>query len=296
MRILTEASGSLTAAYLLKAIRDAGHQALGSDVSPLTAVDCLADDFLQFPPKDDAQLWPRISALLQERRVDLVLPSFDEMMIGWAERQTEFAAQGTRVIVSPLTTVQTCQDKWESYRFFRDNDIPTPDTSLSQDFGLVKPRTGRGGAGVRFTDQPVNMDGMISQRPVQGQELTVDALFDTDGMPVYIIPRRRIGVRDGKSTQGETVRHEDVTRLVRRIATALHFVGPINFQCFVDGADIQFIEINPRIAGGMALGFAASENWIPLLVDNLVHGHPLSPKPVRYGLKMVRYYAECFVS
>ena len=296
MRILTEASGSPTAAYLLKAIRECGAEAVGSDIAALTPAHCLADHYLHVPPHDDPDLWPRMEALLEAHRIDLVIPSLDETMTGWAERQEALAARGTRVAISPLETVRTFQDKWATYRFFREHGIPTPATALTQEHPLVKPRWGRGGAGVRVTERPTDMSGMISQALAHGDELTVDALFDASGAPVYIVPRRRLQVRDGKSTQGITLRHPGVEGHVRRMAEAIRFVGPINFQCFVDGERISFIEVNPRIAGGMALGLAATENWVPLLVDNLVHGRPLRPGPIRYGLKMIRYYAECFVS
>jgi carbamoyl-phosphate synthase large subunit len=296
MRILTEASGGLTSAYLLKAIHDAGHQAIGSDISDLTAAHCLADDFIRLPGKDDPSLWQTLSALLHEHSIDAVIPSLDEMMAGWAERQQCFAAEGIKVIISPQETIRTCQDKWATYQFFRSLDIPTPATSLNQDHPLIKPRQGRGSTGIEITTQPVTMEGRISQTIAGGEEITIDALFDNAGHPVYIIPRRRLQVRNGKSTMGETLQHDGIDSYIRRMARSLRFIGPINFQCFIDGDDVQFIEINPRIAGGMALGFAASENWITPMMNNLIHNRPIQAKPVRYGLKMIRYYAECFIS
>ena len=103
-------------------------------------------------------------------------------------------------------------------------------------------------------------------------------------------------MKDGKSTVGVVERHEGIEHWVRSICKRLPFVGPINLQCFVlpDGT-IKFVEINPRIAGGMALGFAATENWIDLIVRNMLYGQSLSPKPVFDGLEMRRYYAEVFV-
>jgi carbamoyl-phosphate synthase large subunit len=44
----------------------------------------------------------------------------------------------------------------------------------------------------------------------------------------------------------------------------------------------------------MALGFAATENWINLIVKNLVEGIPITPIKVRNGLRMERYYDEIF--
>jgi len=140
------------------------------------------------------------------------------------------------------------------------------------------------------------MEGMVSQQVVEGDEYTIDTFFDKDGVPIYIIPRKRIAVKNGKSTRGVVCRHDKIIHYIEMMAKVTRFIGPINFQCFDHHGDISFIEINPRIAGGMALGFAASENWIPLIVDNLVYGQSITPKPIKYGLKMVRSYAEYFIS
>ena len=61
-----------------------------------------------------------------------------------------------------------------------------------------------------------------------------------------------------------------------------------------DGS-VKFIEINPRIAGGTALGFASTESWITLIVNNIIGGEPIEPKLIQYGLEMRRYYAEIFI-
>jgi len=295
MRILTEASGSLVASYLINAIRDAGYEAVGSDIDTLNPGFCLADDFVALPHKNDPGLWNAIEKALLNKKISVVIPSFDETMVGWAERREYFARLGVFIVVSPLETVRICQDKWETYRFFNGAGVPCPRTSLEQNYPLVKPRLGRGAEGVCIPHGPVSMEGMISQEIAQGEEYTVDAFFDREGEPVYIVPRKRIGVQNGKSTRGIVCRHDGIEHYIRVMGQAARFSGPINFQCFVEGETLSFIEINPRIAGGMALGFAATENWVRLIVDNLILGRPINPKPVRYGLKMVRYYAECFI-
>ena len=68
-------------------------------------------------------------------------------------------------------------------------------------------------------------------------------------------------------------------------------------QCFEDSeGGIKFTEINPRVAGGMALGFAASENWISLIMKNILEKESIETKKIVFGLKMLRYYDELFVS
>jgi carbamoyl-phosphate synthase large subunit len=296
-RILTEASGSLTAGYLIKSIREAGQVCVASDIDPHCVGSLLADEFVLMPPANDPALWPKIERLLSEAGIDVVLPSLDETLLGWSERSGSLRERlGVQVVLSDPETVAICQDKWRTYQFFVANDVPTPATSLTQDYPLVKPRFGRGGRGVRIAGQPVDMTGMLSQEPITGVEYTVDVFCDRDARPVYVVPRRRMDVRGGKSTGGIVERQEGISGWVHQICRHLRFVGPVNLQCFVlpDGS-VRFVEINPRIAGGMALGFAATENWIGLIVRGILGGEPIEPVPIRYGLEMRRYYAEVFV-
>jgi carbamoyl-phosphate synthase large subunit len=296
LRILTEASGSLVSAYLINAIKAAGHVSVASDVDSHCLGRYLADDFVVMPSKNDPELWSKISKILLDARIDFVIPSFDEMLLGWSIRKQEFAALGVTVGVSDPEVICTFTDKWLTYQFFSENRIPTPRTSLAQDYPLVKPRCGRGGQGVHVPDGAVTMDGMLSQELATGDEYTVDVFCDMESNPLYIVPRKRISVKDGKSTQGVVVHHQAIVDVVQKLCKATKFVGPINVQCFSsDLNDVSVIEVNPRVAGGMALGFAATENWIPLLCDSFLSGNPVQPKPIKYGLRMMRYYAEIFV-
>jgi carbamoyl-phosphate synthase large subunit len=296
LRILTEASGSLTSSYLIKAIQDSGHEAIASDVNEECAARYLADGFIQMPKSSDPELWEKVGSLLVEARIDLVIPSFDETLLGWA--QSLHARNGyavAQIILSPADVIDTFVDKWKAFEFFVQHGIPTPMTSLKQEFPLVKPRLGRGGKGVFVASERVDMSGCISQEMVLGEEYTVDVLCDNSSRPLYIVPRKRIGVRDGKSTQGVVVRNLSIERVVQDICAATRFRGPVNIQCFRDDeGGIKVIEVNPRIAGGMALGFAATENWVPLMVSMISGKEHFKPLPVKYGLKMMRYYAEVF--
>lgn len=296
VRILTEASGSLTSAYLMKAIREAGYITVGSDIEELTAACCLADDFILFPKKDSPKLWEEIDALLTEYKINVVIPSLDEMLIGWATQKKYFKNKGIDIIISPVETIETFGNKWKTYLFFKEIGIPCPATSLKQDYPLIKPVHGRGAKGIKIANEPVNMEGMISQEIVTGEEHTIDCFFDYKGDPIYIVPRKRLHVQGGKSTTGIVIKNDQIVSYVTKIAQHIKFLGPINMQCFVDRDNLKFIEINSRIAGGMALGFAATENWVNLIVDNILNKQPIQSRPIHYGLKMVRYYAECFVS
>ncbi|HSH65694.1 MAG TPA: ATP-grasp domain-containing protein [Bacteroidia bacterium] len=298
MNVLLEACGSLTSAYLIKAIKDAGHTVVASDIAECAA-SYTAHEFITMPGYQEPDLWEQIEKHLLEKGVNLIIPSFDETLIGWSERKEYFLKKNIHVILSDLQSIAICQDKWKTYHFFKSNGIPTPETSLEYVHPLVKPRQGRGGKDIRIgaAAKDVKMEGMISQELLHGEEYTIDVFCNHEHVPVYIIPRKRLQVKDGKSLNGITVNHPEIIKWVRKICSSARFIGPINIQCFVNSAnEVKFTEINPRVAGGMALGFAASENWIRLIIDHLIEKKEIEIKPVIYGLKMFRYYDEVFVS
>lgn len=297
-KILTEASGCLTSGYIINAIKSAGYLACGSDISDFNFAKYVCDDFIIFPKSDDLFLWEKIEKLLKEHNINIVIPTFDEMMVGWAERADYFEGKGIKVVISPLATIEICQDKWKTYKFFKSINIPTPKTSINADYPLIKPRNGRGGAGIfeNYLSKEIEMTNLISQEKIVGQEYTVDVFFDFNGFPIYIIPRKRIDVKDGKSTKGAVVKNEKIDALIKFMATKIKFVGPINFQLFEkENGELIFIEINPRMAGGMALAFWASENWVSLIVKNIVEKKEIELVEVNYDAKMMRYYAEYFI-
>lgn len=296
MNILIEAVGSLTSAYMIKAIQEAGHKAIASDISIENAAYYLADDFIKFPRLSDQNMWDKIIEILVSKKLDVILPTFDEMMIGWSKSSNKLIEKGINLIISPERTISIFQNKWLTYNFFKENEIPTPKTSLKKEYDLVKPIYGRGGKGMRITKENIDMDGLISQELIEGQEYTIDALFDKGGKPIYIIPRKRVSVLDGKTIKGEVDLNDKIINLVKKISEKIEFFGPINLQCFENGNGIFFTEINPRLGGGSALAFAASENWIPLIVNNFINNIEVKPKIIKDHLKMYRYYAEYFVS
>jgi carbamoyl-phosphate synthase large subunit len=298
MKILTEASGSLTSSYLIKAIKEAGHEAVGSDINEFNHAKYFCDDFIIMPKINDESLWDKTLDLLLEHNVDAVIPSLDETMVDWSNKKKFFKTKGIEIIISIPDTVEVFQDKYKTYKFFKSIDLKTPKTSLNAEYELIKPRLGRGGSGIFINDFKTEfcMDEYISQEKISGEEYTVDVFFDYQNNPIYIVPRKRIDVKDGKSTKGEVVKNDMIDELIIKISKNIKFLGAINFQLFItDENEIFMIEVNPRIAGGMALGFAATENWIPLMIDNIIYHKDIIKKDIEYGMKMFRYYDEVFI-
>ena len=61
-RVLTEASGGLTAGYILKAVAEAGAQGIASDIEDLSYADAFGAEFLKVPASDDELLWEKMAS------------------------------------------------------------------------------------------------------------------------------------------------------------------------------------------------------------------------------------------
>ena len=97
------------------------------------------------PPVTKKGYWEDISTILKSNKIDLVIPSLDETLLDWAEKKDLLRKDSVEVIISKKETVDIFQDKWKTYSFFKEKNIPTPRTSLKQEYPLIKPKRGRGG-------------------------------------------------------------------------------------------------------------------------------------------------------
>ncbi len=295
MRIFLEAAGCLTANFLISAIKESGNECIASDANPDSIGRYLADEFYTVPFAADDSYTEFVLNLLIDKQVDMVIPTLDDALMKWALMRDKLTENGITLAISDASALEVCLDKWNTFRVFKNSGIPTPETSLKQVYPLVKPRNGRGGSGVSITDEPVDMEGMISQEVLTGEEYTIDVFINYKHEPVYIVPRLRMGVKDGKSTSGVVIENLLINEGVEKICKTIPLEGAVNIQCFINGDSVKFTEINPRFGGGTVLGMKATENWIPLTIDTfrnrkVVH----AKKQVEYGLKMGRYYAEIF--
>ena len=295
MRVLIEAVGSPVWGPLLPSLHSVASHIVGVDINPLSAGLYRVDRGCLVPKYHDPACWPRLEQLLAEEAIDWVIPSINEGLTGWAARHASLAKKGITLLLSPASTVEIFSDKWRTYEFFTAHGIPTPQTSLRHEFELIKPRLGRGSAGIR-REAPTGADlhDDVSQEVLEGREFSVDALCDSHGRVLYVVPRERLHVVSGLSMTSQVFRDEAVERHVRHILKSIAFYGPVNIQGFRTSTGVKFTEINPRLAGGLSLSMAATENWFALLL-RLHEGAAFAPQPLKDRLTMMRQFCDVIV-
>ncbi len=220
------------------------------------------------PRFNHADFIPTLAEICAKEEVSLVLPLIDPEIPVLAAGRTALEATGARLGVVSDRAARIASDKWETYRFFRQVDIPTPRSCLASDWRdsslnypvVVKPRTGSAGHGIHRVEDAVELSRLANslnhhliQERVDGPEVTVDVVCDLDGELLASVPRQRIAVRGGEAIKSVTIDDDQVLDYCATIAKLLPAAGPITIQCMMNGSQPFFIEINARLGGGVPL-------------------------------------------
>ncbi len=298
MNVLVEGIGSMVFNTQLKYYNEMNWNVVGIDIDNKSSGLYKVWRPYIVPKYSDKNCFSIIEDIIKKENIDLVFPSINEGLLEWSRRKKYLLDKyNTNIIISSEKAIEICTDKWHTYKFFVENNIPTPKTSLSLKYDLIKPRVGRGSTGILNKDEikaDFIMEGYISQEIVKGEEYTIDILCDFNSKPIYIIPRKRLDVESGVSIKGVTIFDTQIIKYCEQIVDKLKPIGIINVQCFKNEDKIYFIEINPRIAGGISLSFAASDNWFKA-IECFVLDRKYIAKDIKYNRYMFRTYEDVIV-
>ncbi|HSB89624.1 MAG TPA: ATP-grasp domain-containing protein [Anaerolineales bacterium] len=285
---------------------------LAADIDPLAPALHEADAGFLVPSLDDARYIPALSQLCRDEAVTLVFPLIDPDIPALAHGREAIESSGARLAAVPAEAADLTRDKWRTYQWLTENNIPTPRTWLGREmpssgFGFplfVKPRYGSAGKQGFRAQTPEQLRFFLEYVPdpvvqpfVEGAEVTSDVFCSLEGQVWAVVSRRRIEVRWGEVAKGETLHDATVQSHCLTIAGGLKAVGPITVQCLMQSGQPLFTEINARFAGGAPLAFAAGVP-APRWYLEQAAGRKVTPPPLgsyRAGLSLTRYDESFFL-
>ena len=243
--------------------------------SQWSAACSVADAAFDVPAWDDPGYVDAVRAICRREDVDLVIPTVDPELLPFSLAAEHFRTDGSIVLVSCPAVVRMARDKALTMQTLRLAGLPVPHTcSLEEAFSdaaslvfplVAKPRDGSASSGLTIVQDPDALERLdphrqwILQERLQGQEFTVNMLFDARGALVAAVPHQRRQIRAGEVEKGVTVRHHGLLACAQRLAEAMTGArGALCFQAFVDDEErIGIFEINARFGGGYPLSHAA---------------------------------------
>ncbi len=302
--VLVSSAGSTNGANIIKALRDQQEyqvKIIAIDSNPNAAGLYLADRYSVVPLVDD-HMYPRnLSVICNRHSVDMVIPSHSAELPFYSSNRL----LGVKVMVPTTASLDICNDKVLTSKFFKSSGIRHPKTYLvagcisfpQRLFPLfLKSRFESGSTYARKVDNEEelafyykNTPYPVMQEYIEGVEYTVNMLSDYDGKVVGVVPIRRVRVRGGLSVEAQVELDNNIAEGCTKVVEKLGLVGPSNIQVIKRGDEIVYIEINPRFASGtLPLAVGAGFN-IPLLMVKLMLGKPIGSIDIQDKVKMTRY-------
>ncbi len=283
------------------------------DIDPLAPALREADCPYLVPRLNDPAYIPTLSQICRREQVHLIFPLIDPDILVLARYRQELEVSGAHLVVVSEQAATTAADKWLTYQFFRQLDVPTPRSWLPEQVHnasleypvFIKPRFGSAGKQTFKVHNERELAFFLDYVPdpiiqeyLPGPEITNDVICDFEGNVLAVVSRQRIEVRWGEVVKGKTIYDPEIIRHCVTIARGLQAIGPINAQCMLRDDRPYFTEINPRFGGGLPLGIAAgvrSPHWFLALAAGLtVEIPPLGSYKV--GLYLTRFDDSFFLT
>jgi len=289
----------------------------------LTVAFHYADKCVISPLIYDDNYIPFLLQYCQDNKIDLLISLFDIDLMVLARHKAEFAAIGTRVIVSDPELIEICNDKWKTYLFLKDNGFHVPQTYLTLqrailalDSGelqyptVVKPRFGCGSIAMSIAEDEMALlyyfrrntrtisksylkyesasedEKILYQECLKGQEYGVDIINDLDGNLRNVIVKKKMAMRAGETDISEVVNVPAIKEACERLGRLTHHIGNMDVDVFLVDGKPYILEMNARFGGGYPFSHMAGCN-LPKAIINWTKGEPVSDEMLqaKIGLK-----------
>lgn len=247
----------------------------GADMVPTAPALSVCDHTVLVPRISDPAYIPALLEICEREHIDALIPTIDTDLLLLSTKKEDFAAVGTRAVISRTEKIALCRDKRYTADYFNSVGLCSPhpvDDIREYDAGFpafLKPKDGSSSVGVHKIENEEELlayskevADYIVQPFVGGTEYTVDIFCDFEGNPIYITPRIRQAVRAGEVLKTKICQDEQIISEMKQLIADFKPCGAITVQLIRDdqtGVD-WYIEINPRFGGGAPLSMKAGAN------------------------------------
>lgn len=312
MNILITSVGrrSYLVEYFKKVIGDGGqvHVANSSDITPAFEY---ADKYVVTPLIYDKEYINFLKEYCISNKIDMIISLFDIDLPILAKNKDIFKSIGVELIISNEKCIDICNDKWNTYKFLRENNIYTPLTYLSYDDAInalecgdisypviIKPRWGMGSISVfeaenreelnvlyrkakreildTYLKYESNVDiekSIIIQEKINGKEYGVDIINNLKGEYVNCIVKEKYAMRSGETDCAKIIENKEIQRLAIKLSNKLKHIANLDVDMFLVKNNVYVLEMNARFGGGYPFSHIAGVNLPKAIISWVKNEH-----------------------
>lgn len=264
---------------------------IGTDCSLYAPALYETDAHYLVPRMTEPNYLDTILDICRKESIHAVLPLQEDELALIASHHSLFTAIGVTPIISALSAVDLCRDKYAFYQHLIMHQLPalTSCDSFSsflkeKEAGrmnlpvFLKPTKGCGSIGIQKVEhlelleilcKYADEDHMI-QTLAEGEEFGADIYVDMlSHRPVSLFVKKKLRMRAGETEKSVSYKDETLFQLILDTVATLDLSGPIDMDIFrVDGT-YYISEINPRFGGGYPHAHNCGIRFPKLIANNL---------------------------
>lgn len=270
MNILITGSQGPAGQALARQLTGTGHTLIGADMKPGNSD--LFTDTVAVSAASDPNMIDELEHIIAAHSIDLLIPTVSDELPSVADAAPRLRNQAKVMIGSP-EAIRAAHDKHVTMTRLSDAGVPIPKFALPSSFQscrealahfggpiIVKPRTARGGRGVRLAERPNDIDWselddtQIVQEFAPGQEyapMVYRPLSDRFETHTVVVEKTELKQgRIGNAVQVrrlQTAEAPDAAQTALAAAEALGLTGPadLDIRRTTDGIPVV-LEVNAR--------------------------------------------------
>ena len=309
-RVLIGSCGGLTGIYLARQLsQNPALELFGADADSDSPGRFFVSKLLVLPRANEDGYINRLCSVLRDYCIDYYLPTHSEEMRIAARHESVLRATGAKFLISSLEAFSALDDKAAACLSLSSIGVPVP--SVYEDISeitsypvFVKRKVGSGSKGAAIVNSELELRSLLGKdsscaafQYIDGEEYTVDCMFDNEGTLLAYNQRERVKTLGGAVVITRNANPIDVSDYLKRIGAHWLLRGCVNFQYILSSGIPWFIDVNLRYAsGGLPLSVASGVN-VPEMVVRLLGGETILPGEYHSDnlpRTMYRYFEEVF--
>lgn len=323
--VLVTASGGIVAQGIIKCLKISSKQKKSNVHYKIFATDVnakapglyRADEGILVPPVTSPNYLNFIIKTCIEKKIRAIFIGSDEELLPLTRSSREIENKtGAIVISNSIDVVSKAGDKWKTYEFLRENNLPYADSALPQDqdkfireYGfplVVKPREGHGSLHFYIVNNVKELDHAESAirnagwRPLlqeylkgDDSEFTTGVTIDNEGKVMSSISMKKT-LKSGQTYKAFIDNYKDVRKSAEQVAVKIKARGAINIQAKTVNGKPKIFEINARFSATAPLRAVAGINEPDIVFRNMVLDEKIKIKEYK-KLVCMRYWNEVYV-
>lgn len=263
---------------------------IATDMSDLAPAIYEADRYYLVPRIDDPSYIDKLLDICKKEKIGCLFALIDPELSLIAKNKDRFLSIGVTPLISNYDAVELAFDKYEMFKFLRDNGYKTAKSYIDKEefykdleegkinFPVfVKPYKGSASININKVNSKEEIDtlfdvydDLLIQEFLDGQEIGADVYIDPISKKVVsIFTKEKIKMRAGETDKARSFKDQKLFELITEVVEKIGYEYMIDMDIFRIGDEYYISEVNPRFGGGYPHAYECGVNFPKLIINSM---------------------------